>query len=105
MGTTSTTPRPKQTTRRVSFVPRKATQKTPRLSQEEEEEEEEKDEEKEEEGNDVRNDEKQIEETTKRSRFTPRSKPLTKKKESAISISPEDRRLLLRKLFSGRTRG
>ena len=59
--TTSTTPRPKPTTRRVSFVPRRATQKTPRLSEEKEDKEE-----KTEENKDSSSEEKRIEETTKR---------------------------------------
>jgi len=42
------------------------------------------------------------EETTRR--FSPRVTSVPRKVE-AVSISAEDRRLLLRKLFSGRTRG
>jgi len=42
-----------------------------------------------------------VEETTKR--FVPRSRPVKKQKDPQ-SISTEDRRLLLRKLFGGRTR-
>jgi len=76
-------------------VPRKATEKTPRLSEEEEEvEEEEEGEEREEE---------EEEETTRR--FSPRLTSVPKKPVSPVSISAEDRRLLLRKLFSGRNRG
>jgi len=73
-------------------VPRKATEKTPRLSEEEEEGEEGEEGEEEEE-----------EETTRR--FSPRLTSVPKKPVSPVSISAEDRRLLLRKLFSGRNRG
>merc|ERR1712113_1072515 len=79
MGTTSTTVAPtRTTTKRTSFIPRSATQSLSVKNREEIDEEE----------------------TTKR--LVPADKERTT--EGPISISAEERRLLLSKLFGSRTR-